>query len=294
MTSYGLTDDLIPKIRNKVAVVSGGSSGIGAATVQCLSEHGAFVIFGDVDLASGQKLAAQLGGRVHFLQTDVTRYEDILKLFGYAHEKYGKIDIAISNAAIMERGGVFSDSLDIETVQESPDLSVLDVNLKGAIYFARVASVYLKVNAEVNEDKAIIFLSSIAGFHDTPGFFVYQASKHGVMGLMRALRFFGPKKLGIRVNCVCPWATDTPMLAGQTAPWTAQGHPMNSAGNVAKIVISLAIDEEMNGKSVFVEGDHGWEFEEKLREAEPQIFGPEVTDRLRKGQAFLMSLAGLA
>lgn len=274
--------------------MTGGSSGIGAATVQFFSEQGAFVVFGDVETTSGQSLAAELGERVHFLRTDVTRYQDILQLFEYAQEKYGKVDITISNAAIMERASVFSDSLDINSVQESPDLSVLDVNLKGAIYFSRVATVYLKANAKVAEDRSIVFLSSIAGFHDTPGFFVYQTSKHGVMGLMRALRFFAPKKLGIRVNCVCPWATDTPMIAGAVDPWVAQGHPINSALDVAQLVISLAIDETMNGKSIFAEGGNGWEFEGRSRELEPQIFGTEVSDRLRKGQGFLMSSAGFA
>jgi NAD(P)-dependent dehydrogenase (short-subunit alcohol dehydrogenase family) len=273
-------------------MTTGGSSGIGEATVRFLSQQRASVVFGDVDSAKGAALAAELGDQVHFLRTDVTQYDECLALFKCAHEKYGRVDMAISNAAIMERGSVFSEKLDPTSVLETPDLSVLDINLKGAIHFARIAIVYLKIGAGVDEDKSIIFLASLASFHDTPGFFVYQTAKHGVLGLMRSLRFFASTKLGIRVNCVCPWATDTPMIAGAVDSWVSMGHPMNTAIDVAKIVVALGVDKTINGKNVFVEGGNGWEIEQKLTDSEPQIYGCEVADRLRKGQEFLLGSVG--
>jgi len=91
---------------------------------------------------------------------------------------------------------MFDPDLTLESVREEPVKSakVLDVNLKGEVYFARIASVYLRqpdVNSKSSTaaaDKSLTLVSSVAGFREDPGLFVYTASKHGVLGLMRSLR----------------------------------------------------------------------------------------------------------
>jgi NAD(P)-dependent dehydrogenase (short-subunit alcohol dehydrogenase family) len=133
---------------------------------------------------------------VKFVHCDVTSYADNLSLFDAAYQAFGRVDHAFSNAGLGEQGNIFSSELTLESVREEPKSSVqvVDVNLKGPLYFARLASVYLRQVAKGEEkdagpvDKSLTFTSSVAAFREDPGLYVYVASKHGVMGLMRVLR----------------------------------------------------------------------------------------------------------
>jgi len=126
----------------------------------------------------------------------VSSYEDNVRLFDTAYQAAGRVDHALSNAGIGEQGNIIDPELTLESVREAPSKSsqVVDVNLKGPLYFARLASVYLRQPALNNKgstdaaDKSLTFTSSVAAFREDPGLYVYTASKHGVMGLMRALR----------------------------------------------------------------------------------------------------------
>lgn len=127
----------------------------------------------------------------------MTVYADNLALFDAAYSAFGRVDHAISNAGLGEQGNVIDPGLDLESVREEPKdgVRVIDVNLKGPMYFARLASVYLRQSAGGGEeagavpmDKSLTFTSSVAAFREDPGLYVYVASKHGVMGLMRVLR----------------------------------------------------------------------------------------------------------
>lgn len=226
---------------------------------------------------------------VRFQKTDVTSYDSILGLFDLALETYGQVDIAVSNAGLVERGNIFDPSLDLETIREAPNMSVLDVNLTGTIYFARIASVYLRHNAKEGDDKSLVLLSSVAGFYDNPGLFVYQSTKHGVIGLMRSLRSIAPATLGFRINCVCPWATDTAMIASFVAAWKKANLPLNSSADVASTIVSLATDGASNGKSIYVEGGRAWDVEEGITRLAPQWLGQAQYDSLEKGQEFFGS-----
>jgi NAD(P)-dependent dehydrogenase (short-subunit alcohol dehydrogenase family) len=114
-------------------------------------------------------------------------YADNLALFDVAYKAFGQVDHAISNAGLGEQGNLIDPELDLASVREEPK--------DGArVYFARLASVYLRQSAEGEEtsaipsDKSLTFTSSVAAFREDPGLYVYVASKHGVMGLMRVLR----------------------------------------------------------------------------------------------------------
>jgi len=158
------------------------------------------------------------------------------------------------------------------------------------LFFSRIAAVYLREKAKDTEDKSLIFLSSVAGFEESPGLFVYQATKHGVLGLMRSLRLYTPGaygKPGIRVNCVCPWATDTAMIQTFRDKWVKKKLPLNTCEGVATVIAGLAAREDIHGESVYVEGDRGWLIEEGLKVTQPQWLGESAAARLAKGQEFL-------
>lgn len=175
-----------------------GAIGIGADLVRLLHNASAHVFFGDVLDEPAIALEKELDSAtstVKFVHCDVTSYADNLALYDAAFEAFGRVDHAISNAGLGEQGNIISPDLTLESVREEPKNSVrpVDVNLKGPVYFARLASVYLRQASheesvgDVN-DKSLTFTSSVAAFREDPGLYVYVASKHGVMGLMRVLR----------------------------------------------------------------------------------------------------------
>ena len=190
-------------LKDKVVVVSGGALGVGASLVRLLHSAGAHVVFGDVLDEPGTNLAKELSSNaesnVKYVHCDVTSYDQNLRLFDTALEISGRIDHAVANAGLGEQGSMFDPDLTLESVREEPkqSMKVVDVNLKGPLYFARLASVYLRQSGSGSDksssdksssDKSLTLVSSVAGFREDPGLNVYVPSKHGVLGMMRVLR----------------------------------------------------------------------------------------------------------
>ncbi|CEL09220.1 hypothetical protein ASPCAL12359 [Aspergillus calidoustus] len=287
-------------LKDKVIVLTGGANGIGAALVEYACEHGAYVCFGDLAAEAGEAIAQKVNAsnssppRAVFVQTDVTSYDSVLKLFDTAMDTYGHIDHAVAGAGITEIGNPFDPALDMESIRQPPTTKVLDVNLNGCIYVARIASVYLRQNRPeaTKADRSITLISSVAGFKESPGLFIYQASKHGVLGLMRSLRLYlhGPEAAhAIRINAICPWMTQTGMVRGVQDAWYAAGLPVNTPLDVGKVIAAVMGDDGLNGASMYVEGGRAWEIERNLDRLEPQWLGEEPARTLARGQAVLGS-----
>jgi NAD(P)-dependent dehydrogenase (short-subunit alcohol dehydrogenase family) len=288
--------------------------------VTLLHSSGAKVIHGDWDDTGGLQVDASLSasqssgtGQTTFVKTDVTDYDSVVNLFDVAWKKYGRVDIAISNAGIQEIGNWFDPGLDLNSVKtvslsfsheasllnlmlitskQKPPTKVLDVNLTGTLYFARVAAVYLKQGSKPNEDKSLILVSSTAGFKETPGLFTYTASKHGILGLMRSLRPYLPKTHNIHINTICPWFTDTVLAQGVKENWLKAGLPVNTPEDVGRVMLEVAVGKDgkgrkWNGTAVFVEGGNGLDIEEGINATEEQWLGREVSRTLNRGQEVL-------
>ncbi|KAJ9658605.1 hypothetical protein H2198_003623 [Neophaeococcomyces mojaviensis] len=231
-------------LKDTVVVLTGGASGIGAATVRLLHSHGARVVFGDLDETAAKSVVNSTSSTdVHFLKTDVRSYSENLALFKLAFEKYGRVNHAIANAGLVERPGWFDPRVTLDALDKEPDLTVLDVNLKGVLYFAHIACTYLAHgNESERKDKSLTLLSSIAGWKESPGLFVYQASKHGVLGLMRSLRLYAPEVYpGVRVNAICPSFTDTRMIAGVKDGVVSAGLPVQTPDDVARCIVGVSV-----------------------------------------------------
>ena len=184
-------------LKDKVVVLTGGALGVGAAIVRILYAAGAHVFFGDVLDEPGRALEKELStgsNTVKYLHCDVTSYDQNLNLFDTAYKQHDQIDHAIAIAGLGEQGNMFDAGLTLESVKEEPrkSMSIVDVNLKGPLYFSRIASVYLRQQdskkASSINDKSLTLVSSVAGFREDPGLYVYTPTKHGVLGLMRVLR----------------------------------------------------------------------------------------------------------
>ncbi|KAF4447941.1 hypothetical protein F53441_8600 [Fusarium austroafricanum] len=282
---------------------AGGAQGIGAATVSLLYERGAHVYFGDWDDVRGHQIVSRLqsstphsGGSVNFQKLDVRDYNAQLQLFKTPYKEKGRIDVAISCAAVTEPNGWFGpDQLDLETVMTEPQplKNTVDINLTSVILFCRIALAFMKADKNSTQSngfsKSIVLVSSIAGIVEAAGLFAYSATKHGIIGLMRSLRALSAAKFNVRINAVCPWATDTQMIDSVRSIWAKHRLPLNTPSDVGQFIVQLASDTTLSGKSVLVAGGRGFDTEEGIDRTMSEWFGPELTEEFWRGQKVLSS-----
>jgi hypothetical protein len=134
--------------------------------------------------------------------------------------------------------------------------------------------------------RSIVLVSSIAGITEAPGLFAYASAKHGVIGLMRALRPWAPQKYNVRVNALCPWATDTQLL-GVKEKWVREKMPMNTPADVGRIMLQCSADRALNGKAIFITGGRFFDTEEGVDRTLPQWMGEQNAKEFLKGQELL-------
>ncbi|KAL1610008.1 hypothetical protein SLS60_001673 [Paraconiothyrium brasiliense] len=286
MASVTIRPETFSNLKDKVIVITGGATGIGAVAVTELLSAGAKVVLGDVKAPD----PAPTDDRFTFINTDVTKYDAVVDLFATASAVHGRIDHAISNAGLVEIGQMFATGESDDAIREPPTTAVLDVNLKGTIFVTRVAVHYLRrslvQNASTQNDASILLVSSVAGFGNWPGLFQYSASKHGVMGLFHSTKVFLYGSEGIRVNVVLPNMTDTQMVTGVITAYKANGVPINEPKHVANTFLH-SLSNDVNGEAFYVSGGKTYEIEKRLDEVKPQWLGLHLFDELMAGQQAL-------
>ena len=193
------------RLMDKVAIITGGSRGIGYATAEKFLTEGAKVIITASSQANADKAAGKLrekfpSGCVEGISPVLSSLESVTEAFRQVAEKYGRIDILVNNAGV-------SDSTPFTSYTEALYDKVMDLNLKGGFNAARAASDYM-----VQQGSGVILsTSSMVSIYGQPSGFAYPASKFAVNGLTVSLaRELGPK--GIRVNAVAPGITETDMM----------------------------------------------------------------------------------
>ena len=248
------------KLENKVAIVTGGSSGIGFATARLLAAEGASVVLAARDELRGRKALLALerdGGRALFVRCDVTNSRDCLDVVEAAERTFGRLDILFNNAGVIHTGKSVVETTEDEWVD------TMDVNVKGCYLMSRHA---IPVMAE-SGGGAIVNNASIWGLVGGAGAAAYCASKGAVVLLTKAMAIDHASQ-NIRVNCVCPGSVDTPMLAGEMAELggreaviasIAARHPLNriaTPDEVARAVLFLACDDSsfITGTALPVDG----------------------------------------
>jgi NAD(P)-dependent dehydrogenase (short-subunit alcohol dehydrogenase family) len=251
--------------KGKIALVTGGGSGIGRASALAFARNGAKVVVADISTEGGQQteqMIKKAGGEAFFIKTDVSKSADVSAMVNKTIEKYGRLDCAHNNAGILVRGP------EADTVHHSEEDwdRVIDINLKG---------VWLCMKYEIphmlKQGKgAIVNTSSIAGLVALAESLAYNASKHGVIGLTRAAALEYSQR-GVRVNAVCPGFINTPMLGTSVdvdeteikalAEFIKRDMPLGRRGNpeeVAEAVVWLCSDAAsfVTGHALAVDG--GW------------------------------------
>ncbi|WP_432757289.1 SDR family NAD(P)-dependent oxidoreductase [Consotaella aegiceratis] len=240
------------KLEQKIAVVTGGSTGIGLATAKRFATEGAHVYITGRRQEELDKAAEELGSQVTAVQGDVSRLEDLDRLFETVRAKHGRIDVLFANAGLGRLeplGQITEDSFDL----------TFGVNVKGTVFTVQ------KALPLMGPGGSIIMTGSTTGVMGTPAFSIYSATKAAIRNLARSWAL-DLKGTGIRVNVLSPGATETPGLRGVAevggeAVYEAliASTPLGriaDAADVAAVALFLASDESvvMTGSEVFADG----------------------------------------
>ncbi|AXE65115.1 3-oxoacyl-ACP reductase [Hyphomonas sp. CACIAM 19H1] len=188
------------RFENKVAVITGAASGIGAATARLLAREGAHVVLADLNDNGGASIAADLGATAMAIKCDVSSAGDIEALIKAAVDRHGRIDILFNNAGI----GSFGTSVEIQPAEWE---RVIAVDLHSVYYACHFAIPHMPRGG------AIVNTASISGMGGDYRFAAYNAAKGAVINYTRALAVDHARD-GIRVNALCPGLVDTPITAG--------------------------------------------------------------------------------
>ncbi|KAL6008220.1 hypothetical protein ACLOJK_033726 [Asimina triloba] len=247
------------RLEGKVAIITGGASGIGESAARLFASHGAKVVIADVQDELGHAVCDGSGGAITFFHCDVADEDDVRRLVDFAVATHGKLDIMYSNAGVIDYAAT-----SILTVEKSSLLRVLNINLVGAFLCAKHAG---RVMAAARRG-CILFTGSATAAIACMREHAYVASKRGVVGLAQNVAAeLG--EYGIRVNCVSPYAVATGLVKGAVGEEGMEGFEklMSENGNlkwktlkaedVARAALFLASDEDagyVSGLDLVVDG----------------------------------------
>lgn len=241
--------------KDKVAVITGGASGIGLATAKLLASHGARIVVADMQEDAGANAVLEIeanGGQAHFVHTDVTKREHLERLLEEATNHFGRADIFHNNAGISEGGDMFVAGADAWE-------RTLAIDLKAVI---RCTQLEVQLLRRQGGGGVIVNTASMGGLIPMPASPVYAASKAGVVHFSRSLAHLVAE--GIRVNAICPTFTDTPLVraGGEAAiEWMKQEvGGILQPEQVAEGVLELVQDDSRAGTVMRVTVNRGIDY----------------------------------
>jgi 3alpha(or 20beta)-hydroxysteroid dehydrogenase len=220
------------RLSGKIALVSGGSRGMGAAHARAIVANDGKVVIGDILEAEGTALARELGGAARFIRLDITKAGDWEAAVTLAVTEFGGLNVLVNNAGIAHKPTV------LEDVTEAEWNTMIGINLTGQFLGIKAALAALKASTP----SSIINVSSIAGLVGFAGTHAYVAAKFGLRGLTKSVAAeLGAS--GVRANSIHPGVIRTPILAGM------------DASSVTGVLNRLAEPEEVSGLVVYLASD---------------------------------------
>ncbi|OQV02315.1 hypothetical protein CLAIMM_07533 [Cladophialophora immunda] len=243
MAEITFDEKIFTGLKGKVVIITGGSSGIGLATVKFFSAHGAQIVSADLNPPPEDT------ANVVFRKVDLTKWDEQYDLFEWTAKTYGRIDIAFLNAGVGEIEDVFLDQCDDQGRLKEPQYSVLAVNLIAPINGFKLAVHFMKKQPEAG---SIVITGSGKSFNGVGGTPMYAVAKHGLLGLIRTLRTDIPEKYNIRLNLVCPFWTDTGIIPPEQREKIVSAREcMQPADVPAKAVAYLSLNHQCQGMVLY-------------------------------------------
>lgn len=262
----------LESLKGRTVVITGGASGIGASIAIKVAENGGQAIIGDVNKNLAEEFVAYIRQSYksddhHFIPLDVTSWDSQTAFFKQAASlsTHGGIDAVVANAGIADpkEHRSFLNPPDYSKLEnpKAPPYRTFQVNALGVLYTSDLALSYLSRNPQSDKcsltpsegprDRHLLLVSSIAGVAAVPNIPIYACAKHAVVGLFRSLRISAAKITGVRVNLVCPYFVDTPIL-GPEGPLFMAGMGMASVSDVTDAAVRLIADKAIVGRSLMI------------------------------------------
>ena len=245
------------RVEGKIALVTGGASGVGRATVELMVKEGAQVVFTDLNVEAGEALAASVGEKAVFMRQDAASAADWDAVMAMVRARFGRLDILVNNAGVLIKGSIEDATLDDWQ-------RLMRVNADSVFLGCKAGLALIK---ESGDGGSIINMSSIAGIAAKDDYAAYGASKAAISGLTRAVAAHCRRaKYRIRCNSIHPDGVMTPMTAGSypkgldPARITIDGDPMNRAclpEDVAAAILFLADDTSRAVNGIELRVDSG-------------------------------------
>ncbi|KAG4259279.1 hypothetical protein FPRO03_12955 [Fusarium proliferatum] len=285
-------------VENKTVIITGGARGIGAATSRLYNAHGAQVVI--ADLASAHDAANELihscrhPSHAVFIAVDIANWDDMTSLFRKATERFGRVNIVVANAGIMERKDTFAlDEVDEygELIESKEAFRVIDINLKGTLNTLRLAMHYMSKPRVDGDAGSIVLIASTSGYFGGTGVGAYVASKHGVIGLLRACQGVAIRR-GIRVNAVAPFFTPTQITAGYAQQWKDSGLEANTPETVAEEIYRVSVEPTLTGECSMVAGRFVHPVESARTALIPAVVGQDIANLMAESKEFFDSIGG--
>jgi NAD(P)-dependent dehydrogenase (short-subunit alcohol dehydrogenase family) len=227
-------------LEGKVAVITGGSSGIGLATAKRLVREGAHVFITGRRQSELDKAKAEIGQNVTTVQGDVTDLADLDRLYAAVKTEKGVVDILVANAGFIEHAQIFD-------LSEAHYDKTMDINVKGVVFTVQ------KALPLMTRGGSIVVVSSIINVKGVPAHGTYAAAKAGVRALVRVWAQ-ELKDKGIRVNTLSPGATETPIIRGQFDSDEASDAAKNMFASMTPLG-RLGLPEELAAAAYFLASD---------------------------------------
>ncbi|KAI0841171.1 3-beta-hydroxysteroid dehydrogenase [Hypoxylon sp. FL0890] len=269
----------------KVAIITGGASGLGLAVAEAFSRKSWRVHIFDLNEASGDATAASLINCT-FHKVDVASWESLSSSFDAVFKAEGRLDFVFANAGVMEKGKFF-ERHEFSSSPPELDESGIDVNLKGTIKTSYLAQHYFRANTDGGKDCVLIMTSSIAGIYPQAITPLYAAAKAGMLNFMRSVApvFYGED--GIRTYAICPGSVRTNLLAKEL--WDA--YPQEYLTQMEKV--TSTVESLVDG--TLLQDSWGPKFENPIVGLAVEIFVDDVyfrgpPDPCNDGMRFILEL----
>ena len=245
----------MPRLADKVAIITGAAKGLGAADARLFVAEGATVILTDIDVAGGEAMATELGERATFIRHDVRAEGEWAALIANVVTRHGRLDILVNNAGVVEMHSP-------ETIADADYRFVMAVSVDGTVWGCKYAIPAMRASG----GGSIVNMASIASIQGEPYVAAYCAAKGAVEAYTRAVAVHcAQSQANIRCNSVHPAGIDTPMVrsvpekfAASNLPVLASGasaNPLGDPTDIANLVLFLASDESrfINGQTMVID-----------------------------------------
>jgi NAD(P)-dependent dehydrogenase (short-subunit alcohol dehydrogenase family) len=222
---------------DRTAIVTGGASGIGAATCRVLADRGANVVVADLDAEAGEELVDSMGESATFAEVDVSDEDAVAGMVEHAEETFGSVDVLVNNAAVASRE---ADGPITEFEQEAYEF-LTGVNLEGPMYACKHA---IPAMLDTGDGTGVVVNNaSIAALIAEPGLDIYTATKGALVSLTRSIAVeYAPE---IRANTICPGIVETPMLEQALSEEHDEDLPATTAEMIEETPLGIAEPEEI-------------------------------------------------